>query len=109
MEAGKAFRGVSANGDRILLLSHNPDSKDVLQNHPWDLMLCGHTHGGQVVFPFAGPCYAPVADLRFVAGLHDWNGRQIYTPRGVGNLGSVRFRCRPEVTVLQIPLNQTHA
>jgi len=85
-----------------ILLSHNPDSKACLANFPWDLMLCGHTHGGQVIIPFEGPRYAPVQDKQFVAGLKSWRDRQIYITRGVGNLGSVRFRCRPEITVLEI-------
>jgi len=65
-------------------------------------MLCGHTHGGQVMIPFQGPRYAPVTDRRFVSGLNDFAGRPIYTSRGVGSLGSVRFRCRPEITLLQL-------
>ncbi len=45
-----------------VLLSHNPDSKQALGGHAWNLMLSGHTHGGQVLVPFKGPCFAPVED-----------------------------------------------
>ncbi|HME09954.1 MAG TPA: phosphodiesterase YaeI [Bryobacteraceae bacterium] len=100
LDAARAFRSVR-DKERVILLSHNPDSKDALP-FAWDLMLCGHTHGGQVIIPFEGPRYAPVVDQRFIAGLYAWNGRQIYITRGVGNLGGVRFRCRPEVTILDI-------
>jgi uncharacterized protein len=86
----------------VILLSHNPDSKDMLGQHPWDLMLCGHTHGGQVLIPGLGPRFAPVYDKRFVAGLKAWNGRQIFVTRGVGNLHGVRLNCRPEVTLLDV-------
>jgi hypothetical protein len=89
-------------GNPIVLLSHNPDSKDVLHNHTWDLMLSGHTHGGQVILPFDGPRFAPVADKRYVAGLRDWGWRQIHVSRGVGSIGGVRFRCRPEVSLLTV-------
>jgi len=101
IDADRAFRSVAPGGP-VVLLSHNPDSKDVLARWHWDLMLCGHTHGGQVIIPFEGPRYAPVQDKRFVAGLHPWRGRQIYTTRGVGNHMGVRFLCRPEVSVLDI-------
>jgi predicted MPP superfamily phosphohydrolase len=85
-----------------VLLAHNPDSKKALRNFPWHLMLSGHTHGGQVLFPFKGPAYVPVRDKRFVAGLGRWHDRQIYVTRGVGNLGGVRFLCRPEVSVITL-------
>jgi predicted MPP superfamily phosphohydrolase len=101
LQAERAFQAVRAEMP-VLLLSHNPDSKDELRAFRWDLMLCGHTHGGQVIIPFAGPRYAPVNDKRFVAGLHEWEGRRMYITRGVGNLGGVRFRCRPEVSFLEL-------
>ena len=44
-----AFAEVTAEHPAILL-AHNPDTKDLLADRPWDLMLSGHTHGGQVVF-----------------------------------------------------------
>ena len=65
-------------------------------------MLSGHTHGGQVLIPLVGERYAPVQDKRFVAGLKRWEGRQIYVTRGVGSLAGIRFRCRPEITVLDL-------
>jgi predicted MPP superfamily phosphohydrolase len=90
-----------ARKDRpIVVLSHNPDSKEALGAFSWDLMLSGHTHGGQVVFPVWGPCYAPVQDRRYVEGLKRWDDRYVHVTRGVGNLGGVRFRCRPEISLL---------
>jgi len=49
-------------------LSHNPDSKALGASYDWDLMFCGHTHGGQVVIPLIGPLWVPVEDKRFIAG-----------------------------------------
>jgi predicted MPP superfamily phosphohydrolase len=86
----------------IVLLAHNPDSKEQLRPYQWDLMLSGHTHGGQVIVTHAGARYAPVADKRYIAGLKPWGSRQIHVTRGVGNVGGVRFRCRPEVSTLAI-------
>src|SRR5262249_30697043 len=87
-------------GMPTVLLAHNPDSKDELKRSPWDLMLSGHTHGGQVIVGFDGSRYAPVEDKRYVAGLKPWGTRQIHVTRGVGNIAGVRFRCRPEASVL---------
>lgn len=99
IDAHPVFRRLPPQGTRILL-SHNPDSKDVLGVYPWHLMLSGHTHGGQVIIPFDGPRFAPVIDKRYVAGLKPWLDRQIHVTRGVGNVGGMRFRCRPEVSML---------
>ena len=101
IEAERAFASVDPHHP-VVLLSHNPDSKDVLGAYPWDLMLSGHTHGGQVILPITGPGFAPVRDKRYVAGLKPWGSRQIHVTRGVGNVGGVRFRCRPEVSLLLI-------
>lgn len=87
----------------IILLAHNPDSKDLLRNHRWNLMLCGHTHGGQLRIPFLGGTpFAPVEDHDFVEGLHVWEERLIHVTRGVGNLHGLRFNCRPQVSILEV-------
>jgi uncharacterized protein len=101
IEGRRAFAAVNKQA-RTILLAHNPDSKKLLGEYPWDLMLSGHTHGAQVIVPFAGACYAPVRDKAFIAGLNRWNDRQIFVTRGVGNLGGIRFRCRPEVSTLHL-------
>jgi predicted MPP superfamily phosphohydrolase len=89
-------------GRPTVVLAHNPDSKDDLRRKEWDLMLSGHTHGGQVIIGFDGSRYAPVEDKRYVAGLKPWGTRQIHVTRGVGNIAGVRFRCRPEASVLSL-------
>lgn len=99
-----AFVGLGACGQPLrIVLSHNPDSKELLGEHAWDLMLCGHTHGGQLVVPgLDWRPFAPVRDLRYVEGLRDWNGRMIHVTRGVGNLHGMRFNCPPEVSILEV-------
>jgi predicted MPP superfamily phosphohydrolase len=101
VDGNLAFANVSAD-DPAILLAHNPDTKDALGGRPWDLMLSGHTHGGQVVLPMVGARFVPVRDKRFIAGLKQWNGRQIYITRGVGSIDGIRVNCRPEVTVLDL-------
>ncbi len=94
-----AFRGNSPSYPTVLL-SHNPDTKDVVENFPWDLMLSGHTHGGQFSLPLLGTPFAPVMDHRYMEGLKPWKDRQIHVTTGVGNMYGVRFNCRPEVSLL---------
>jgi predicted MPP superfamily phosphohydrolase len=98
-----AFSGWTQTGkSATLVLSHNPDTKTALLPHPWDLLLCGHTHGGQVRLPILGTPFAPVVDKRFVEGLYRWQERWIHITRGVGNLHGVRFNCPPEVSLLTL-------
>jgi len=103
IDGSRAFAGVTSDGGLpTVLLAHNPDSKDQLAEYPWDLMLSGHTHGGQILVPLVGTRFVPVEDKRFIAGLKSWNDRRIYVSRGVGSIGGVRINCRPEVTVLDV-------
>jgi predicted MPP superfamily phosphohydrolase len=90
------------NGAVRLVLNHNPDAKSAMAAHDWDLMLCGHTHGGQIGIPALARRFAPVADKRFIAGLYPWEGRQLFITRGVGNLHHARLFCRPEVSLLLV-------
>lgn len=86
-----------------LVLAHNPDTRLQLAGYVWDLMLSGHTHGGQVIIPIVG--YAPfqaVKDKRFLEGLQPWEDRLVHVTRGVGNLLGVRLNCRPEVSLLEL-------
>jgi len=56
-----AFAEVEAGDGAInIVIAHNPDTKDLLNNCDWQLMLCGHTHGGQIAFPLVGAPYVPV-------------------------------------------------
>jgi hypothetical protein len=85
-----------------IVLSHNPDTKDILKNHSWDLLLCGHTHGGQVVLPLIGSPWAPVRDKRFIAGLYSYDNRWIHITPGIGNVHGFRFNCPPEVSLITV-------
>jgi predicted MPP superfamily phosphohydrolase len=101
LDPNRAFRNADPQSPS-LLLSHNPDSKEALGPYKWDLMLSGHTHGGQVVAPLFGLNPAPVRDRDYIAGMKPWRNRWIHISRGVGNIGGIRFNCRPEVTLIRL-------
>ena len=85
-----------------LLLNHNPDARLAAMPYHWDLMLCGHTHGGQVGVPGLAEWIAPVRDKSHIEGLRKRAGRLIHITRGVGSLYGVRFWCRPQVSLLVV-------
>lgn len=103
VQANDAFSAVP-RGAPVVLLAHNPDSKEQVRGFEWKLMLSGHTHGAQNGLPYLAQRFAPVEDKRFVAGLNYWpeGERWIHTNVGVGNLRGFRILRRPEVTVLEL-------
>ncbi len=99
----RAFDGVRAGeGPARLVLSHNPDSFRSIAARPFELMLSGHTHGGQVRIPLLGAPVVPIEDRRFVAGLVAADRRLVYVNRGLGYNRRIRFGVRPEITLLEL-------
>ena len=82
-----------------IALTHNPDGAPALAERDMDLILCGHTHGGQVRVPFLGPPILPVRLRQYAAGPYDLDRSRLYVNRGVGWLRRVRLFVRPEVTL----------
>jgi len=85
-----------------VLMSHNPDTKDQIANKQWDLMLSGHTHGGQLILPWGSTPFAPVRDKRFVRGLHRWGEHWLHITKGVGSIWKMRLNCYPEISVIDL-------
>lgn len=98
---GRDLFGPDSSTLRILL-AHNPDSRTRFLDSPWDILLAGHTHGGQLDLPFVGTPFAPVDDKRRVHGLFQEGDRFLEVSSGVGNLHGVRFNARPEVVFLRM-------
>ena len=105
-----APRGLQTANEPVILLGHEPDYADEVSKHGGvDLMLAGHSHGGQVRLPFVGALYTPPLAHKYVEGLfHLENGLQLYVNRGIGTVElPLRLNCRPELTLLT--LRSTHA
>ncbi len=60
--------GVPESACRIVL-AHNPDTADTRFSARVDLMLSGHTHGGQFDLPFVGTAMLPVRNRTYSSGL----------------------------------------
>jgi len=95
-----AFSKLDSDED-VVVLSHNPDTFTLLHRFPGRLQLSGHTHGGQVAL-FGWAPWTPVRDRSLRRGLKQRDGRLIYVTTGLGNLGGIRFGCRPEIALLSI-------
>ncbi|MDZ8222734.1 metallophosphoesterase [Nostoc sp. ChiVER01] len=110
-----------------IVLSHNPDTAEILQEWRVDLQLSGHTHGGQIVIPGIGPAMffydklaekipkkvqrrfpflseniSVVSHWEWAQGLHRLGKNQLYVNRGLGTYLPGRLFCRPEVTIITL-------
>jgi predicted MPP superfamily phosphohydrolase len=93
-------------GAPTILLAHDPTfwDKEVRRKAPIDLMLSGHTHGGQVGIHFLG-VELSVAQVVYKqwAGLYRDGEQYLYVNRGLGTVGPpVRIGIPPEITVLTL-------
>jgi uncharacterized protein len=104
-----------------IVLSHNPDTAELLQAWRVDLQLSGHTHGGQIVIPGIGPILLAYKQIKqkipikisspvkrkkrfyiqhweWAQGLHQIGNNQLYVNRGLGTYFPGRLFCPPELT-----------
>ena len=110
-----------------IVLSHSPDTAELLKKWRVDLQLSGHTHGGQIVLPGIGPlpgwmrevqsqlppplrflvplktnCRKMFKHWEWASGLHSVGSNCLYVNRGLGTYPPGRFNCPPEVTIITL-------
>lgn len=85
-----------------LVLCHNPDIIPFLADHDFDLLLCGHTHGGQIRIPPFPPPITAIRNRRFWAGLFQDGRRRIFVSRGIGYTWKARLASRPECVCITL-------
>ncbi len=88
-----------------ILLSHRPYYLDQAAEKNIDLVLSGHTHGGQVVMGKFGSIVMAPASLasKYVWGKYRMNNTHMYISRGIGTVGlPIRINCPPEITKITL-------
>lgn len=104
-----SFSATLPEGVPVLLLTHNPDTALVVpESFRYDLMLAGHTHGGQLRLPFIYRSFLPVTGP-FDKELHRFNSpggeRLVYVTTGTGMVGlPLRFLMPPRIDILKVHL-----
>jgi predicted MPP superfamily phosphohydrolase len=96
----KAASGISHEAFSVLL-SHTPEIYRQAAHAGFDLLLSGHTHGGQICLPGSIPLtLGSVLPRRFGAGAWQYHNMAGYTSTGVGSsIVPVRINCFPEITL----------
>lgn len=100
----RRLEGLAMPATANILLSHYPDVFDRAAETGFDLMLAGHTHGGQLSLDFISRGLNLSRYLyRYNSGWYEKHGAQLYVNRGIGTTGvPIRLGARPEITLLEL-------
>jgi predicted MPP superfamily phosphohydrolase len=107
MICGMAHRGprpVAVSGPRPwILLVHTPQAVANLRDPSFDVILAGHSHGGQVRLPWFGALVLPYGVGRYDRGLYRTPAGPLHVSTGLGTFFlPMRFLCRPEITLVEL-------
>lgn len=96
----KAFRGVPDDSAKILMM-HSPETLEDAREKGTDIVLCGHTHGGQICLPGGFPIWLNAnCPKEYCRGAWEYRGMPGYTSSGTGSSGlPLRFNCPPEIVL----------
>lgn len=90
-----------------LVLTHDPNVVLEMKDYPFDYLLSGHFHGGQIHWPkpYHLMKMGKLVQLNMVKGLHKYNGSSFYISEGLGQTGvNIRIGSRPEITFHNLQL-----
>ena len=95
----RALTSLPSTGEPRFLLMHNPQPIESIAHHGFDLVLSGHTHGGQISLPFV----PPKVGNKYLAGLFYVGASRLYVCRGLGVTGvPIRFMTTPEIACFRL-------
>jgi len=99
-------RPIFEAGDHVrVILVHAPEAMLHLDDEPFDVAMCGHTHGGHVALPGEVPILVPgPLSRRYAHGRHDVGaGRTLIVSRGVGSTEvALRTFADPDILVVEL-------
>lgn len=93
-----------SRSDACILVTHSPEIVRNLGNWDIDLVLAGHTHGGQVRLPLVGALWVPFGTRDHLEGWFDVpSGVRLHVSRGLGwSWLPARFLCRPTIDIITL-------
>jgi uncharacterized protein len=97
-----AFAGLDPKRPK-LVLTHSPAIFPRVVRPGVKVVLAGHTHGGQVRLPFAGPFFLPRGSGPYPWGWYEHEGAWMFVSRGIGwSVAPVRWRAPPEIAFIDL-------
>jgi predicted MPP superfamily phosphohydrolase len=102
VDAERAFAG-AAGARLIIALSHAPEGYPFVQGRGAKLLLCGHTHGGQVALPSRPLVVHGPLGRRWPAGLYALPDLHLFVSRGLGAVElPLRLHAPPDVSLFTL-------
>jgi predicted MPP superfamily phosphohydrolase len=97
--------------DPSILLAHSPEVFEEASRLGLDLLLCGHTHGGQIFLTkYLKKIFPLQASLEFLEGFFNKGKTLMYVSRGIGtSFLPFRFGVKPEITFFSFSTNPTNS
>ncbi len=106
---GNKLKKMDLSADYTILLSHRPEAFEAYVSNNIDLVLSGHTHGGQFRIPFIGGVIAPDQGFfpKYDSGKFTKDYTTMIISRGIGNsIIPIRFNNRPEIVIVELVCNK---
>jgi predicted MPP superfamily phosphohydrolase len=95
--------GPTASDAFRIVLSHSPDQFRWSQRAGANLVLAGHTHGGQIQLPLLGIIMSPSwHGTRYACGVFKHGDTVMHVTRGISGETPIRWRCPPEIALLEL-------
>lgn len=102
-ESANNLRNGMASNELRIGVSHSPDQIGWARRQQLDLMLAGHTHGGQIRIPLIGPLVAPSHyGSQFASGVFYLKPTLMHVSRGLSGVHPFRWFCPPEISILTL-------
>lgn len=94
---------IPGNGPLRIVLAHSPDQFAWARANDADLILAGHTHGGQIRIPPLGAIFSPTFEgVKYISGMFYEPPTILHVSRGISGDVPVRLNCPPEMSLLRL-------
>lgn len=85
------------------ILCHEPDEYKKISNYSFNVMLSGHSHGGQVKIPLIGKIYTPVGAKTYYDNYYKLDNKEIFVSNGIGTTRiDIRFNSEPSINLYRL-------